>query len=110
MKMLDRFGLKPKTGRIEVDGENLEFFYKPMSFNLVREVCNQFDDVIRTLLVARHCLVESNGEPVFDPDVDLSVIGDAFEFHIISLMSAHIVNDSGLNKSIKDEIAGKLVR
>ncbi|MDM5128656.1 hypothetical protein [Aeromonas salmonicida] len=107
MKMIDRFGLKPKKGTIKVEDETLEFFYKPMSYNLVYEVCNQFDEVIRTLLIIRHCLVESNGEPVFDPNVDLSVIGDVFEYHIISLMSTHIVNDSGLNKSIKDEIAGK---
>jgi hypothetical protein len=59
MKMLDRFGLKPKKGTIEVDGEILEFFYKPMSYNLAHEACKQFDEVIRTLLIVRHCLVES---------------------------------------------------
>lgn len=110
MKMLDRFGLKPKKGTIEVDGENLEFFYKPISYNLAHAACKQYHEVISPLLIVRHCLVDSNGEPVFDPDVDLSVIGDVFKFHVIILMSTHIVDDSGLNKSIKDEIAGKLVR
>ncbi|WP_273761201.1 hypothetical protein [Aeromonas hydrophila] len=95
MKMLDKFGLKPKKMYIEVDGEKKEFYSKPISYNLAVFIGNQQDDIIRQLTMIRHCLCEQDGSMTFSEDTPLEHIGDVFPFEVIGLMAAEIAKSSG---------------
>ncbi|WP_330544496.1 hypothetical protein V0242_11795 [Aeromonas hydrophila] len=95
MKMIDKFGLKPKKMYIEVDGEKQEFYSKPISYNLAVFIGNQQDDIIRQLTMIRHCLCEQDGSMTFSEDTPLEQIGDVFPFEIIGLMAAEIAKSSG---------------
>lgn len=106
MKMLDRFGLKPKKLFIEVDGEKQEFYSKPISYNLAVFIGNEFDDNIRKLVIVRHCLCEADGTMVFEEDTDLGVIGDQLPYEVISLMALEIAKSSG-PKARGDELVKK---
>ncbi|QBX71544.1 hypothetical protein E4630_12110 [Aeromonas hydrophila] len=108
MKILDRFGLKPKKLEIEFDGEKQEFFAKPISYNLAVFIANEFDDNIRKLVIVRHCLCEEDGTMVFEEDTDLEVIGDQLPYEAISLMALEIAKSSG-PKARGDELVKKPV-
>lgn len=95
MKMLDKFGLKPKKMYIEVDGEKQEFFSKPISYNLAHYLRTQYDEIIQQLVIIRHCLCEQDGSMVFSEDTPLEVIGDMLPYENISLMAAEIAKSSG---------------
>lgn len=106
MKMLDRFGLKPKKFEIEYDGEKQEFYSKPISYNLAVFITNEFDDNIRKLVIVRHCLCEADGTMIFEEDTDLGVIGDQLPYEVISLMALEIAKSSG-PKARGDELVKK---
>lgn len=95
MKMLDKFGLRPKKLEIEFEGEKQYFFAKPISYNLAVFIANEFNNHIRQLVIVRHCLCEEDGTLVFDENADLDEIGDKFPYEVISLMSAEISRSSG---------------
>lgn len=91
MKFLDKFGMKPK--HFELDGEKI--FYKAISYNLAIALANEYNDVVRQLIIIRHCLCEEDGSMVFSEDQDLAEIGDALPFEIISQISTEIAKQSG---------------
>ncbi|MFQ2569779.1 hypothetical protein ACK3Z8_00775 [Aeromonas caviae] len=91
MKFLDKFGLKPT--KIEIDGELI--YYKAISYNLACALANEPSDVIRQLIIIRHCLCEENGQMVFAEDTDLAEIGDSLPFELISKISTEIAKSSG---------------
>ena len=108
MKMLDKFGLKPKKLFIELDREKQEFHSKPISYNLAVFIANEFDENIRKLVIVRHCLCEQDGTMVFEEDTPLDVIGDALPYEVIGLMAIEIAKSSG-PKARGEEVVKKPV-
>ncbi|NEX74797.1 hypothetical protein [Aeromonas rivipollensis] len=97
MKFLDKFGLKPLS--FELEGETV--YYKQISYNLAVAITHEYNDIMRQLIIIRHCLCEEDGSMVFHEDTDLAEIGDKLPFEIISLIATEISNSSG--PKVRDE-------
>lgn len=92
MKFLDKFGLKPLS--FELEGETV--YYKQISYNLAITIANENNDIIRQLIIIRHCLCEEeDGSMVFHEDTDLAEIGDKLPFETISTIATEIAKLSG---------------
>lgn len=91
MKFLDKFGLSPKS--FDIDGKPV--YCKSISYNLAIAIANEPNDVVRQLLIIRHCLCEEDGSPCFQPDINLEEIGDILAFEYISQIATKIAKLSG---------------
>ena len=99
---LKKYGLKPKKVQIEYNGKNELFHYRPISYNLAVAITGQTNDLVRQLLIIRHCLCDKNGKLIFDEKKDLAEIGDELSFDLVGLMSKEIANASGPQAQGKD--------
>lgn len=97
MKFLDKFGLKPLS--FNLNGETV--YFKQISYNLAVAITHEYNDIMRQLIIIRHCLCEEDGSMVFHEDTDLAEIGDKLPFEIISLIATEISNSSG--PKVRDE-------
>lgn len=91
MKFLDKFGLKPLS--FELEGETV--YYKQISYNLAVAITHEYNDIMRQLIIIRHCLCEEDGSMVFHEDTDLAEIGDKLPFETISTIATEIAKLSG---------------
>ncbi|ENC6658097.1 hypothetical protein ABKY47_002561 [Aeromonas hydrophila] len=102
MSILDKYGLKPKKVKIELDGDEHEFYAKKISFNLANALSQQYDEEVRQLAIIKYCLCEEDGVMVFASDCDLSEIGDQFQYELIALLSTEIAKMSGPQSRTED--------
>ncbi|MGE6114353.1 hypothetical protein ACLHZ0_21580 [Aeromonas salmonicida] len=102
MSFLDKYGLKPKKIKINLDGEEHEFYAKQISFNLAVALAQQFNEVARQLAIVKYCLCEEDGSMVFPEDIALEVIGDKLPYEVISIVATKIAKMSGPKERIED--------
>ncbi|AVP84523.1 hypothetical protein [Aeromonas hydrophila] len=102
MSILDKYGLKPKVVKFELDGEAHEFYAKKISFNLALAISQQFNETVNQLAIIKYCLCEEDGTMVFSEDCDLAEIGDQLPFEIIDLLSKKILKMSGPKARTED--------
>lgn len=102
MSVLDKYGLKPKVVKFELDGEVYEFYAKQISLNLALAISQQFNELVNALAIIKFCLCEEDGKMVFASDCDLAEIGDHFQYEIILKLSAEIAKMSGPKARTED--------
>ncbi|MFQ2266814.1 hypothetical protein ACK321_12190 [Aeromonas hydrophila] len=102
MSILDKYGLKPKVVKFELDGETHEFYAKKISFNLALAISQQFNEEVRQLAIIKYCLCEEDGAMVFSEDCDLAEIGDQLPYELIALLSTEIAKMSGPKARTED--------
>ncbi|WP_323901869.1 hypothetical protein [Aeromonas hydrophila] len=102
MSTLDKYGLKPTKVKIELDGDEHEFYAKKISFNLANALSQQFNEIANQLAIIKFCLCEEDGTMVFARDCDLYEIGDHFPYELIALLSTEIAKLSGPQSRTED--------
>lgn len=102
MSTLEKYGLKPKVVKFELDGEVYVFYAKQISLNLALAISQQFNEIANQLAIIKFCLCEEDGTMVFASDCDLAEIGDQFQYEIIALLSTEIAKMSGPKARTED--------